>query len=318
MSIYLSIIIPVFNESESLPELHQRISESLKNSEFKTEILFVDDGSTDNSLAVIKQLATRTSVSIPVINWIAFRRNFGKAAALQAAFRNIHGTIIITMDADLQDEPSEINNLIAKITEGADVVSGWKFNRLDPWEKRLPSKLFNFAISFFSGIKLHDFNCGFKAYRKEVIEDLDIYGEFHRYIPVLASRKGFRIEEIKVKHNPRTHGKSKYGFERYFRGLFDCMSVIFLSKYSDRPMHFFGKIALFLGFSGFAICSYLTISWFLGQPLSARPLLLLGVLLLLLGTQFLAIGLIGEMLLESTYRGRYTQSHIKEMYLTHD
>lgn len=217
------------------------------------------------------------------------------------------------MDADLQDDPIEIKNVIRKIDEGFDLVSGWKVNRLDPLEKRLPSKLFNKVTSKLSGVTLHDFNCGFKAYRREVVDSLDIYGELHRYIPVLAYRKGFRITEIPVHHNKRKFGKSKYGMERYLRGLFDSVSVSFISKYYDRPMYFFGRIGLTAFAVGFLLCSILTIEWCVGATIGTRPLLLLGVMLILLGVQFVSIGLIGDMIVDATYRDRYTESHFKEM-----
>ncbi len=212
----LSIAIPVYNEEESLTELYEKLMESIQPclrggliSDY--EILFIDDGSVDASYERIQEIGKRDSH----VHWIIFRKNFGKAAALQAAFRNMTGDLIITMDADLQDDPVEIGNFIRKLDEGYDLVSGWKVNRLDPLEKRLPSKVFNYVTSRLSGVKLHDFNCGYKAYRKEVAKSLDIYGELHRYIPVLAYRKGYRITEIPVHHNKRKFGKSKYGMERY-------------------------------------------------------------------------------------------------------
>lgn len=216
------------------------------------------------------------------------------------------------MDADLQDDPIEIKNFINKIDEGYDLVSGWKVNRLDPLEKRLPSKLFNKVTSKMSGVNLHDFNCGFKAYRREVTDSLDIYGELHRYIPVLAYRKGFRIAEIPVHHNKRKFGKSKYGMERYLRGWFDSMSVSFISKYYDRPMYFFGRIGLGMFGIGFIFCLILTIEWLMGMAIGTRPLLLFGVMMILLGVQFFSIGLIGDMLVDATYRKNYCESHIKE------
>lgn len=309
----LSIVIPVYNEEESLDELYMRIIENVRKCIeekliIEYEIMFVDDGSTDNSVKKMRELRTKDEN----IHMIIFRKNFGKAAALQAAFRNVTGDIVITMDADLQDDPIEIKNFINKIDEGYDMVSGWKVNRLDPLEKRLPSKLFNKVTASMSGVKLHDFNCGFKAYRREVVESLDIYGELHRYIPVLAYRKGFKITEIEVHHNKRKHGKSKYGMERYLRGLFDSMSVSFLSKYYDRPMYFFGRIGLLSFGVGFLLCLFLTIEWFLGMAIGTRPLLQLGIMLILLGVQFFSIGLVGDMIVDATYRRRYTESHIKE------
>ena len=246
------------------------------------------------------------------VHLIAFRKNFGKAAALQAGFRNSKGDIVITMDADLQDDPKEIPRFIEKLEEGYDLVSGWKKERHDPLEKRLPSKLFNRVTAHLSGVHLHDFNCGFKAYRREVVDSIDVYGELHRYIPVLAYRKGFRITEITVEHHAREFGKSKYGLERYLRGLFDSMTVAFLGKFYDRPMYFFGKIGLVLCVIGGVICAYLTALWCMGQGIGSRPLLLLGVLFLILGVQMFSTGFIGDMLVDATYHDRYNESHIKE------
>lgn len=309
----LSIAIPVYNEEESLMELYEQLIESIHPcirdgliSDY--EILFIDDGSVDASCERIHAIGKRDSH----VHWIIFRKNFGKAAALQAAFRNVTGDIIITMDADLQDDPVEIGNFIRKLDEGFDLVSGWKVNRLDPLEKRLPSKVFNYITSRLSGVKLHDFNCGYKAYRREVAKSLDIYGELHRYIPVLAYRKGYRITEIPVHHNKRKFGKSKYGMERYLRGLFDSISVSFLSRYYDRPMYFFGRIGLSSFTVGFLVCLVLTMEWCMGASIGTRPLLLLGILFLVLGVQFISIGLIGDMLVDATYHTTYRENHFKE------
>lgn len=245
MSRLISFVIPVYNEEESLRPLYEQIMQNIP-AECDAEIIFVNDGSTDESVKVIKEIHDEDKR----VHLISFRKNFGKAMALESGFRNVHGEIIITMDADLQDDPMEIPHFIAKIDEGYDLVSGWKENRKDPLEKRLPSKLFNKVTSKMSGVHLHDFNCGFKAYKREVVDAIDIYGELHRYIPVLAYRKGFRITEISVHHNKRQFGKSKYGFERYLRGLFDSLTVAFLGKYYDRPMYLFGKVGLMLGLLG--------------------------------------------------------------------
>lgn len=309
----LSIIVPVYNEEQSLEELYRLILENVQKCELggvisDYELMFVDDGSTDLSASVIRGIHERDNR----VHLIIFRKNYGKAAALQAAFRNVTGDIVVTMDADLQDDPAEIKNFVDKLDEGFDLVSGWKVNRLDPLEKRIPSKLFNKVTSKLSGVSLHDFNCGFKAYRREVTDSLDIYGELHRYIPVLAYRKGYRITEIPVHHNKRKFGKSKYGMERYLRGLFDSISVSFISKYYDRPMYFFGRIGLVSFTVGVVLCLILTIEWLTGAVIGNRPLLLLGVMLIVLGVQFASIGLIGDMLVDATYRSRYSDSHIKE------
>lgn len=310
----ISLVIPVYNEEGSLEELYERLILNIRNVIEKElistyEILFVSDGSTDNSESIIERLHHHDSN----VHMIVFRKNFGKAKALQAGFRHAKGDIVITMDADLQDDPVEIENFINKIDEGYDLVSGWKYNRLDPLEKRLPSKLFNKVTSTMSGVKLHDFNCGFKAYRKEVVKSIDVYGEMHRYIPVLANRKGFRITEIKVLHHKREHGKSKYGFERYLRGLFDSMTTSFLLKFYDRPMYFFGRIGLALLFIGVILCGYLSALWIMGSRIGDRPLLLLGVLCIILGVQSISTGFIGDMIVDATYRQRYEESYIKEI-----
>lgn len=303
----LSLIVPMYNEEESIRLLYEKVIESVAE-RYSYEIIFIDDGSMDASVEKVKELIAEDKN----VHLIVFRRNFGKAAALQAGFRNSTGEIIITMDADLQDDPKEIPRFVEKLEEGYDLVSGWKKKRRDPLEKRLPSKLFNKVTSHLSGVHLHDFNCGFKAYRREVVENLDVYGELHRYIPVLAYRKGFRITEIEVEHHAREFGKSKYGFERYLRGLFDSMTVAFLGKFYDRPMYFFGKIGLVLCALGGVICGYLTILWFMGQGIGSRPLLLLGVLLLILGVQMFSTGFIGDMLVDATYHNRYNEAHIRE------
>ena len=310
----ISFIIPFFNESESLYLLYSKIISVVNTMHINNEIdcyefWFIDDGSTDDSSCIVREIIALNAN----VHLIVFRKNFGKAAALQAAFNRCNGDIVITMDADLQDEPEEIPRFIEKINEGYDLVSGWKYDRHDPIEKRLPSKLFNRVTARLSGVKLHDFNCGFKAYKKEVVKSIDVYGEMHRYIPVIAHRKGFRISEIKVKHNKREFGKSKYGFERYLRGLFDSFTVSFLNKYYDKPMHFFGKFGILFIVVGAAIGVYLAVLWFMGQGIGGRPLLSLAVLLIILGVQFFSIGLIGDMLLDATYRSRYDDSHIKEI-----
>ena len=297
----------MYNEADSIEILHKRIVEAVAW-QYKYEIIFVDDGSTDKSVEKAKNLIGKDKN----VHLIAFRKNFGKAAALQAGFRNSKGDIVITMDADLQDDPKEIPRFIEKLEEGYDLVSGWKKERHDPLEKRLPSKLFNRVTAHLSGVHLHDFNCGFKAYRREVVDSIDVYGELHRYIPVLAYRKGFRITEITVEHHAREFGKSKYGLERYLRGLFDSMTVAFLGKFYDRPMYFFGKIGLVLCVIGGVICAYLTALWCMGQGIGSRPLLLLGVLFLILGVQMFSTGFIGDMLVDATYHDRYNESHIKE------
>jgi len=314
MNRLLSFVIPMFNEEESIDILYNAIIENVEIvikdgliSDY--DIWFISDGCTDKSEDKVKKIINKN----PKIHLIVLRKNFGKAMALEAGFQHANGDLIITMDADGQDDPKEIANFIAKIDEGYDLVSGWKFNRLDPLEKRLPSKLFNKVTSNLSGVKLHDFNCGYKIYRKVVVKSIDIYGEMHRYIPVLAHRKGFLITELKVNHRKREFGKSKYGWERYLKGLFDSMTTSFLSKYYDRPMYFFGRMGLLLFLIGFIICSSLSIIHFIGFAIGDRPLLLLGVLCIILGMQSISTGFIGDMIVDATYRSRYDESHIKEI-----
>jgi len=308
----LSIVVPFYNEVDSLQELYHRVRENADacaaaGQISAWELWLIDDGSADGSTKAAEQL----TVSDSRVGLIIFRKNRGKAAALQAGFSHATGDIIITMDADLQDDPNEIPRFLEKLDEGFDVVSGWKKLRNDPAEKRLPSRLFNAVTAAGSGVPLHDFNCGFKAYRSEVVRSFTLYGELHRYIPVLAARSGFHITEIVVEHHKRIHGKSKYGFERYLRGLFDSMTTIFLLKYFDRPMYFFGRFGLFSFFIGFILCAILTVEWFMGQSIGNRPLLLLGVMLILLGMQFFATGYVASMLVEMNARKDYSENHIK-------
>lgn len=311
----LSVIIPVYNEEEAIPVLVKQLKTNIrgllkKGNVNQYEIIFISDGSTDNSENVIK----KEIKSDDNIKLVVFRANFGKSRALETGFKLAQGDIIITMDADLQDDPKEIEHFIKKIDEGYDLVSGWKKNRLDPLEKRLPSKLFNYVTSKFSGIEIHDFNCGFKAYRKEVAKSVSVYGEFHRYIPVLAKRYGFKVSEIPVTHHKREYGKSKFGYERYLRGVYDAISSSFLLKYYERPMYFFGKIGLVLSVIGGLICTYLTIIWFQGQSIGTRPLLLLGVMLVLIGIQFISFGLIANIIVDSSKKKITEDLYVKEIY----
>ena len=299
----LSVIIPLFNEEKSLSSLYRELKAILKHSGKSYEIIFVDDGSNDNSWSVLERLHAQDKD----IRGIQFRKNSGKAAALSAGFKCAEGKVIVTMDADLQDDPGEIPEFVKKLDEGYDLVSGWRFKRRDPLSKTLPSKIFNNLTSMLTGIRIHDFNCGFKAYREEVVKDIQVYGELHRYIPVLAHWKGYKIGEIKVKHHPRSHGKSKYSLERFFRGLLDLVTVMFLTRYMRRPLHLFGSIGLLLFSVGLIINIYLAVLWFLGQGIGARPLLFLGVLLMLIGFQIVSTGLIGEILIGA--RGRADEDY---------
>ena len=294
----LSVVIPLYNEENSLAELHNRIILSLQSLSSNYELIFVDDGSTDNSFSVLKNLHKKDDR----VKVIRFRKNFGKAAALSAGFKEATGKTIVTIDADLQDLPEEIPALIKKIEEGYDLVSGWKFKRQDPLVRRVASRLFNSVTTFYTGVKIHDFNCGLKCYRREVTEEIELYGELYRYIPALASWKGFKVGEVKVNHQPRIHGKSKFGGERYVRGFFDLLTVIMLTKYPEKPLHFFGLMGTILSLAGLAINIYMAALRLSGKWIGNRPLLLLGILLLILGIQFIFFGLMGELIVFSSQK----------------
>jgi glycosyltransferase involved in cell wall biosynthesis len=292
--IEISVVIPLLNEEESLPELSIRLeSELQKLTNGNYEVLFIDDGSTDNSFEIIKSIHENNNK----FKCIRFRRNYGKSAALSVGFHKVKGEFVITMDADLQDDPSEISNLISKLKEGYDLVSGWKKKRYDPISKTLPSKFFNYVTSLTSGIKLHDFNCGLKGYRKEVVKSLHVYGEMHRYLPALAHWMGFKVTELVVQHHARKYGRSKFGMSRFVKGFLDLLTVLLTTKYFKRPLHFFGTTGSLLTFAGFVLNIYLTFEWFMGKTyLSNRPLALFGIALIIVGVQFISMGLIGEMI----------------------
>ncbi len=293
--LFITIVIPLFNEEESLNQLYNEIVDNLKK--YKNwEIIFVDDGSDDNSKNIIENIIKKNNK----VKLLCFYKNYGKADALSEGFKQAQGNIVITMDADLQDDPSEIHRLINKINEGWDLVSGWKKNRNDPKSKTVPSKFFNFITRFITGLKIHDFNCGLKAYRNNVVKSIDIYGGLHRYIPVIAYQKGFKVTEIEVNHRARKFGNSKYGGYRYFHGFFDLFTVLFTSKYFNRPLHFFGFIGILLLILGIIINIYLTIGWFNGIWIGNRPIFFLGILLLIVGIQFFSIGLLGELLIKTS------------------
>ena len=290
----LSIVVPLKNEAESLPELEAWIRRVAEQHGFSYEIIFVDDGSTDTSWAVIETLQAANSC----VRAIKFRRNYGKSAALHTGFQAARGEVVITMDADLQDSPDEIPELYRMIREdGYDLVSGWKRKRHDPLEKRLPSKLFNAVASSMSGIRLHDFNCGLKAYRQAVVKAVEVYGEMHRWIPVLAKWAGFtKIGEKVVEHRARQYGYSKYGWERYINGFLDLLSVYFVGKFGKRPMHFFGTLGVLSFFIGFVFLAYL--SWakivYKEYGIADRPLFYFGIVALIVGTQLFLTGFIAE------------------------
>jgi glycosyltransferase involved in cell wall biosynthesis len=295
----VTVLVPVLNEAESVTELAARVAAALDELGLTFEIVFVDDGSNDGTARRVREAHERD----PRVKLVRLRRNFGKAAALSAGFDCSRGAIVITMDGDLQDDPAEIPRLLTKLeSEELDLVSGWKRQRRDPVAKRLPSKLFNWVTRRLAGIDLHDFNSGFKVYRREVLEQIAVYGELHRYIPVLASRRGFTVGEVAVTHHPRRHGVSKYGWDRFYKGLLDLITVLFITRYTRRPLHLFGAVGLTFVAAGFGINLYLAILWLGGSTLSNRPLLLLGVLLMLLGIQVLTTGLLGEMITFKNFR----------------
>ncbi|MBN2710249.1 MAG: glycosyltransferase family 2 protein [Calditrichaceae bacterium] len=288
----ISIVIPLYNEQDSLQELTDNIVQALSPIEKEYELLFIDDGSSDNSCQVLREIKKTT----PQVKIIRLRKNFGKSAALAEGFKKAKGKLVFTMDADMQDDPAEIPKMIKKLEEGYDLVSGWKKKRNDPLNKTIPSKFFNLITRILTGIKIHDFNCGFKLYKNEVIKTIPVYGELHRYLPVLAHWQGFKVGEIDVRHHARKHGKSKFGTRRLFNGFFDLLTVLFITRYRHKPLHLFGFIGLLFIFLGILISLYLTIQWFQGLGIGQRPLLFLGILLLIVGVQSFSLGLIGEML----------------------
>ncbi|MBT5733712.1 glycosyltransferase family 2 protein [bacterium] len=289
----ISVVIPVFNEEDSIKELYGQISTALKNQK-KYEIIFINDGSSDKSEKAIIDLSNEDKR----VKLISFYRNFGKSAALSEGFKYASGEIIITMDADLQDDPNEISNLISKLDKGYDLVSGWKQKRYDPWTKTFPSKIFNFVTRILTGVNIHDFNCGLKAYRSSVIKSIEVFGGRHRYIPALAGQMNFSVSEIVVNHRPRIYGETKYGGSRIFHGFFDLLTILFLNKYTQQPLHFFGSIGLATFTAGFFVeLMVIYYKFVLLEPFSKHiALLLLGVILIIIGIQFFSIGLLGEII----------------------
>lgn len=287
---HLSVVVPGLNEAESLPELAKRLHAALAKESY--EIIFVDDGSTDRSWEVIQSLAKER----PNVRGVRLRKNFGKATALSAAFRRCKGRVVVTMDADLQDDPEDLPKFIEQIDAGKDVVVGWKVTRLDPANRLILSRIFNATVRITTGVALHDMNCGFKAYRREVIDTIPVYGDLFRYIPALAAAQGFAVVEVPIKHHARQFGRSRYGLERILRGFFDLLSVLFLTRYQKRPMHLFGLGGLVLASIGFLIEIYLTVLWFLGHKIGDRPLLLLGAMLMMIGIQLFSMGFLAEVL----------------------
>jgi len=296
----LSAVVPVWNEVESLPQLRRELVAALEATGRSFEILFADDGSDDGSAALLDEMAAEE----PRLVVVHLRKHYGKSPALAAAFERVRGEIVVTLDADLQDDPAHISEFVARIEGGADLVSGYKQVRHDPATKTLPSRVFNAVVRWTSGVPLRDFNCGFKAYRIACIRELSVYGGFHRFLPVLASERGFRIEELVVRHRPRTHGKSKFGTTRLFEGSLDLLTVLMVTRFRTRPLHLFGWLAGVSGSIGLLLLGYLTVLWFLGEPIGTRPLLTLGVLLTLASIQFLGTGLLAELLVRTTITPR--------------
>lgn len=288
----LSVVIPLLNEADGLPELYAALDAALSPHAGASELIFVDDGSTDGSFDVLKRLRSKDER----IKVIQLRSNQGKAAALSVGFREALGEIIITLDADLQDDPGEIPRLLAKLEEGYDLVSGWKVQRQDPFTRRLLSMIFNRVTAFMTGLPIHDFNCGFKAYRQPVVNELKLHGELHRFIPALASWRGFTVAEVEVGHRPRRYGRSRYGMERIPRGLFDLLTVIMLTRYTAKPLHLFGVLGLLMGLIGSGIVAYLSVGWAFGHWIGGRPLLLIGAVLMIAGIQLVSFGLVAEMI----------------------
>ena len=295
----LSIVIPVYNEEDSLEQLHKEIAEVVQANGYDAEIIFIDDGSKDQSWNVVSRLAEQDER----ISAIRFRRNFGKAAALNAGFKVASGNIVVTMDADLQDDPQEIPGFLEMMESNLDVISGWKKVRHDPWHKTFPSKFFNAMVSWVSGTKLNDHNCGMKCYRREIFDEVTLYGELHRFVPVLAAARGYRVGEKVIKHRARQHGVSKYGFERFIKGFLDILTVKFVTGYGQRPQHLLGSLGLTSLTVGILSLLYLALRWGLYHVcglgpeynLGNRPAVLYGVALMLLGAQLLSTGIIAEL-----------------------
>lgn len=298
----VSVVIPVMDEERSLHPLYEQLVHELDTLGDPYELIFVDDGSGDNSFGVLRDL----HAADPRVHVVRFRRNFGKTQALVAGFARARGEIIITMDADLQDDPAEIPRFLETLDAGYDLVSGWKFPRHDPMTKTVPSRLFNRMVTLSTGVRLHDINCGFKAYRREIIEDIKLYGELHRFIPVLAHERGFRVTEVKVRHRERPFGKSKFGARRFLRGFLDLLMVVFLMSYLRTPLRLFGSLGLLSMFSGFLIDLYIVADRYLPfgshQQIHNRPLLFVGIVLMIFGVSFILTGLQSEMIRHFAYR----------------
>lgn len=301
----VSIVIPLYNEEESLPHLMKAIAGVLDGQELEYRVLFVDDGSTDNSFDVCKKLYEEYPGKVHVYR---FSRNHGKSAALNAGIGKADGDVIITMDADLQDDPQAIPDMLKLIDEGWDMVSGWKKKRYDPVTKTIPSKFFNFITSAMSGLKIHDFNCGFKAYRAQAVKSIEIYGERHRYLPALVHWEGYKVTEMVVPHHKRKYGKTKFGMNRFFNGFFDLLTLLFLRKYLANPLHFFGILGIIFCLAGTVVLGYFGVQWIITRQMRIRPLVLLSLGSIIMGIQFFSIGLVGEMIANTRRKKTFTIS----------
>ena len=297
----LSVVVPAYNEAESLPELHRELVAAMGALGMEWEVVYVDDGSRDGTDRVIESLCQAD----PRARGILLARNFGKSAALATGFKAVRGEFVCTMDADLQDDPSELPKLFAALDGGLDLVSGWKVKRLDPVTKRWPSKLFNAVTSAVAGVRLHDFNCGFKLYRREVVDALEVYGELHRFLPALSHWRGFRVGEVGVNHRARRFGQSKFGASRFVNGFLDLLTAAFISTSALKPLHVFGRIGLLFLLTGFGLAVWFVAQWLHGDPLRVRPLMLFGAASVLLGIQFILMGLLGEMIAHQSARDDY-------------
>lgn len=301
----VSVVIPVLDEEQSMDPLYGKLTEVLEGLDVSYEIIFVDDGSSDGSFKMMEALYQKDREHVRAIQ---FRRNFGKTAALAAGFNEARGDVMVTMDADLQDDPMEIPALLDELEKGYDLVAAWRRSRQDPRSKTLPSRVFNAVVSALTGVRVHDLNCGFKAYRREVTRDIKLYGDLHRFIPVLAHWQGYRVGEVQVVHHPRKYGRSKYGLQRLGQGFLDFLMVLFLTYYLKRPIRFFGSIGALLFLSGFGIGLYLTWLWVFGGGIGWRPILFVGILLMIVGVQMASIGLLGEMIRNFAYEAEQEYS----------
>jgi glycosyltransferase involved in cell wall biosynthesis len=288
----LTVLVPAYNEAENLRPLLEKLVKDVAPLGLSAEFLVMDDGSTDGTLEALRSLRS----TIPALRVISFRRNFGKSAALSVGFREARGRFVVTMDADLQDDSAEIGPLLRKLDEGYDLVSGWKQKRKDPISKTIPSKIFNGVTARISGVSLHDMNCGLKAYRAEVVKTVKLRGELHRFIPVLAHWNGFRVSELRTVHHPRLHGTTKFGAARFLNGFLDLLAVMFMTTQSTRPLHLFGRLGILVAFVGGCATIWASWPWFLGEGLRLRPMLVFGLVLIVLGIQFLSLGFLGELI----------------------